>query len=179
MKFVSACFRRYRRIFEKFLHRDWDLVEILQKLSKTFFSEIFFEGEKMGQNCIFRHLSEDFSSFFHRCCANFESLGRDGGVFYPKVKRESKNSSIQPRTSRGKNAIFEGGLPYLKVVLLITQRDQHGFGPALKVNIGASVRSNVQILEWIRADWGAQRGLQPTGTVTQALRGGATLYLTL
>ena len=41
MKFVSACFRRYRRIFEKFLHRDWDLVEILQKLSKTFFLKFF------------------------------------------------------------------------------------------------------------------------------------------
>ena len=106
----------------------------------------------MGQNCIFRILSDDFSSILHRCCENFELLGRDGDVFYPKVKKESKNSSIPPRTSRGKNAIFGGGLPYLKMVLLITQRDQHGFGPALKVNIGASARSHVQILEWIRAD---------------------------
>ena len=138
--------------FEKFIHRERELVEILPKLQKTFFSEIFFEIEKFGQNCIFRILSEDFSAFLNRCCGNFESLGRDGGVFYPKVKRESKNSSIQPRTSRGENAIFEGGLPYLKMVLLITQRDQHGFGPALKVNIGASARSHVQILERIRAD---------------------------
>jgi hypothetical protein len=60
----------------------------------------------MGQNCIFRILSEDFSSFFRRCCGNFKFLGRDGVVFYPKVKRESKNSSIQLRTSRGENAKY-------------------------------------------------------------------------
>ena len=62
----------------------------------------------MGQHCIFRILSEDFSAFFNRCCGNFESLGRDEGVFYPKVKRKSKNSSIQPRTSRGKTCDFQG-----------------------------------------------------------------------
>ena len=101
---------------------------------------------------IFRSLSEDSLAFFDRCCGDFEFLERDGGVPYLKVKKESKNSSIQPRTSRGKNAIFEGGLPYLKMALLITQQDQHGFGPALKVNNGASARSNVQIFEWIRAN---------------------------
>ena len=106
MKFAPARSRRYRRNFENFLHREWELVEILQKLQKTFFSEKFFEVEKLGQNCIFRILSEDFSAFFNRCCGNFELLGRDGSVFYPKVKKESKNSSIQTRTSRGKIAIF-------------------------------------------------------------------------
>jgi len=106
MKFASARSRRYRRNFENFLHREWELIEILQKLQKNFFFEKFFEVEKLDQNCIFRTLSEDFSAFFNRCCGNFESLGRDGGVFYPKVKRESKNSSIQPRTSRGKTCDF-------------------------------------------------------------------------
>ena len=37
---------------------------------------------------------------------NFEFLERDEGVFNPKVKKELKNTLIQTRTSRGKNAKF-------------------------------------------------------------------------
>ena len=64
---------------------------------------------------------------------NFEFLERDEGVFNPKVKRESKNSSIQARTSRDKNAIFWGRVPSSKIASIITSRNRHGFGPALGV----------------------------------------------
>ena len=66
-----------------------------------------FEVEIIGQNCIFRILSEDFSYVFRRCCGNFEFLVQDGDVFYPKVKKESKNTLIQTRTRWGKIWIFE------------------------------------------------------------------------
>ena len=179
MKFVSACFRRYRRIFEKFLHRDWDLVEILQKLSKTFFLKFFSTLKKWVNIAFFVFWVKIFQHFLIDA-AEILSFWAEMGMYSTRKWRKNRKIRRYSRErARGKNAIFGGGLPYLKMVLLITQRDQHGFGPALKVNIGASARSHVQILERIRADWGAQRGLQPAGTVTQALRGGATLYSTL
>ena len=44
----------------------------------------------------------------------FEFLGRAEGVFYPKVKKESKNSSIEARTSRDKNRDFLVHFPIRK-----------------------------------------------------------------
>ena len=116
MNFDEICTSSFSSVSPKFwkfssqrVRTRWDLAET----PKNFFFEFFFEVEKMGQNCIFRILSEDFSAFFNRCCGNFELLGRDGSVFYPKVKKESKNLSIQTRTSRGKFCDFydaSGGL---------------------------------------------------------------------
>ena len=82
---------------------------MLQKLKKYFFfsrSKKWVKIAFFGQNRIFRSLSEIFLYFLGRCSGNFKFLGRDGGAFYPKEKRESKNSSIQARKSRDKSANF-------------------------------------------------------------------------
>ena len=133
MNFDEICISSFSSVSPKFwkfssqrVRTRWDLAET----PKNFFSEKFFEVEKMGQNCIFRILSEDFSAFFNRCCGNFESLGRDGGVFYPKVKKESKNRSIPARMSRGKNAIFQVVClteNHWKIILVITLRNRRIF----------------------------------------------------
>ena len=93
-----------------------------------------FEVEIIGQNCIFRILSQDFFTFFRRCCRSFEFLGRDEGVFYPKVKKESKNTSRQARTSRDKNAKILTHFQIRKqskFVSIITFRNRGFVRPAL------------------------------------------------
>ena len=63
-----------------------------------------------------------------------------------------------------------------KLVSIITFWNRHRFFPALKWSCGEGHRWVVQIVGFIRADPKRSEGLQPAGTVTQALRGGATLY---
>ena len=65
---------------------------------------MLFRSRTHDQNCIFRILSDDFSYVFRRCCENVEFLVQDGDVFYRKVKKDSKNTFIQARTSRDKKA---------------------------------------------------------------------------
>ena len=104
---------------------------ILEKKEKI---QCFFEVEQLGQNCIFRILSEDFSYVFRRCCGNFEFLVQDGGIFNPKVKKESKNTSRQARTSRDKNAKILTHFQkrkQSKFVSIITFRNRGFVRPAL------------------------------------------------
>ena len=63
MNFDEICTSSFSSVSPKFwkfssqrVRTRWDLAET----SKNFFSEIFFDVEKLGENCIFRILSEDF-----------------------------------------------------------------------------------------------------------------------
>jgi len=59
-----------------------------------------------GNEHVFKIMFKKFEIFDGCYSEIFEFRGRAEGVFYPKVKKESKNSSIQLRTSRDKNAKF-------------------------------------------------------------------------
>ena len=179
LKFNDICVSSFSSVSTKLLkissqgaRTHWDLAEMSKKL---FFLKFFSRFKNWVKIAFFASWVKIFQHFLIDA-AEILSFWAEMGMYSTRKWRKNRKIRRYSRErARGKNAIFGGGLPYLKMVLLITQRDQHGFGPALKVNIGASARSHVQILERIRADWGAQRGLQPAGTVTQALRGGATL----
>ena len=77
---------------------------------------------------------EKFRIFCGCYSENLEFLERDEGVFYPKVKKESKNTSIQARTSRDKNAKILTHFQIRKqskLVSIITFRNRGFVRPAL------------------------------------------------
>ena len=61
-----------------------------------------------GNKHFFKILFQNFRIFDGCYWEIFEFRGRAEGVFYPKVKKESKNSSIEARTSWDKNRDFFG-----------------------------------------------------------------------
>jgi len=79
-----------------------------------FFFEFFFEVEIWRQSRNFRILRQIFKYFFRRISGNLKVLDRDSGLYSPTVKRESKNSSIQPQNDWSKIATFFGHFPLLK-----------------------------------------------------------------
>jgi hypothetical protein len=61
-----------------------------------------------GNEHFFKILFQNFRLFDGCYSEIFEFRGRAEGVFYPKVKKESKHSSIEARTSWDKNRDFFG-----------------------------------------------------------------------
>ena len=77
---------------------------------------------------------EKFTIFCGCYSEILEFLERDEGVFYLKVKKESKNTSIQARTSREKNAKILTHFQIRKqskFVSIITFRNRGFVRPAL------------------------------------------------
>ena len=118
---------------------------------------------------------EKFRIFCGCYSENFEFLERDEGVFYPKVKTESKNTSIEAGKSRAKNAIFWGRVPSSKIASIITSRNRHGFAPALEDLHGRGGRYDPPILRCARLDR-AQSGAVEVRGVPQAVLPGLLLY---
>ena len=74
----------------------------------------FFISPKWLFFALFQKCFKNFKKICGCYSESFEFLGRDGDEFYPKVKKESKNPSIEARTSRAKNRDFLVKFPIRK-----------------------------------------------------------------
>ena len=147
----------------------------------SIFSDFFSQNSNRKMLVFVTFLQKCFKifKFVCGCYADiFECLGRDEGVFSPKVKKESKNQSIEARTSRDKNrdfcCIFQKGKQG-QLALIITFRNRHGFAPALEDLHGRGGRYDPPILRCARLDRAQNEAVKPSG-VPQAVPPGLLLY---
>ena len=102
---------------------------------------------------------EKFTIFCGCYSEILEFLERDEGVFYLKVKKESKNTSIQARTSREKNAKILTNFQIRKqskFVSIITFRNRGFVRPALDRLLPGGSTVSMPILGRIGDDWRAE-----------------------
>ena len=89
MKFAAARSRRYRRNFENILQREWELVETLQKLQKTFFLNFFSKLKKWVKIAFFAFWVKIFQHFLIDA-AEILSLWGEMGAYSTRKWRENR-----------------------------------------------------------------------------------------
>ena len=107
MKFASARSRRYRRNFENFLHREWELVETLQKLQKTFFLNFFSKLKKWVKIAFFAFWVKIFQHFLIDAAEILSLWGEMGAYSTRKWRENRKIRRYSRERAEAKLAIFK------------------------------------------------------------------------
>ena len=106
MKFASARSRRYRRNFENFLHRQWELVETLQKLEKLFFLKIFSRLKNWVKIAFFALWVKIFHHFLIDAAEIFSFWVEIGAYSTRKWRKNRKIRRYSRERAEAKLAIF-------------------------------------------------------------------------
>ena len=113
--FAYKCREIIIEIIKKIWRFEWKLmfsikinIKSRRKRASICLFRLQINENQEGNEHFFKILFQNFRIFDGCYSEIFEFRGRAEGVFYPKVKKESKNSSIEARTSWDKNRDFFG-----------------------------------------------------------------------
>ena len=135
--FAYKCREIIIEIIKKIWRFEWKLmfsikinIKSRRKRASICLFRLQMNENQEGNEHFFKILFQNFRIFDGCYSEIVEFRGRAEGVFYPKVKKESKNSSIEARTSWDKNRDFFWCI--FQLVSIITFRNRGVLSPALE-----------------------------------------------